>query len=98
MDWVDRVIPCFGTCMLALSFMALMLLGVYAYIEWCNEYERAKALKGEEGVKRAKALFYRAINSAEVDTLIRKGDYLGEQLETIRATARRQQELEEPYF
>ena len=97
MDLVDRVIPCFGTCMLVLSFMALMLLGVYAYIEWCNEYERAKALKGEGGVKRAKELFYRAINSAEVDTLIRKGDYLGEQLETIRDTARRQQELEDPY-
>ena len=98
MDWVDRVIPCFGTCMMVLSFMALMLLGVYAYIEWCNEYERAKALKGEEGVKRARELFYRAINSAEVDTLIRKGDYLGEQLETVRATARKQQELEESYY
>ena len=98
MDLVDRVIPCFGTCMMVLAFMALMLLGVYAYIEWCNEYERAKALKGEEGVKRAKELFYRAVNSAEVDTLIRKGDYLGEQLETVRATARKQQELEESYY
>ena len=97
MDWVDRLIPCFGTCMMTLAFMALMLLGVYAYIEWCNEYERAKALKAEEEVERVIELFDRAINSAEVDTLIRKGDYLGEQLETIRDTARRQQELEDPY-
>ena len=52
MDVFESLTPCFGTCMMALSFMALMLLGVYAYIEWCNEYEKVKALKAEEEVKR----------------------------------------------
>ena len=80
MDWLERLIPpCFGTCMMSLAFMALMLLGVYSYIEWCNEYERVKALKAEEEVKRVEELFDRAINlQSEVDTLIRKNYCLGE--------------------
>ena len=52
MDLLDRLIPCFGTCMMTLAFMALWLFGVYSYIEWCNEYERIKALKAEEEVER----------------------------------------------
>ena len=79
MDLLERLIPCFGTCMMSLAFMALMLLGVYSYIEWCNEYERVKALKAEEEVKRVEELFDRAISlQSEVDTLIRKKDCLGE--------------------
>ena len=74
MDLLERLIPpCFGTCMMSLAFMALMLLGVYAYIEWCNEYERnerIKALKAEEEVKRVEELFDSL--PSEVDTWIRK--------------------------
>ena len=70
MDLLDRLIPCFGTCMMVLTFMALMLFGVYSYIEWCNEYERVKALKAEEEVKRVEELFDSL--PSEVDTWIRK--------------------------
>ena len=52
MDVFESLTPCFGTCMMTPAFMALMLLGVVAYIEWCNEYERVQALKAEEEVKR----------------------------------------------
>ena len=71
MDLLERLIPpCFGTCMMSLAFMALMLLGVYAYIEWCNEYERIEALKAKEEVKRVEELFDSL--PSEVDTWIRK--------------------------
>ena len=77
MDLLERLIPpCFGTCMMSLAFMALMLMVVYAYIEWCNEYERnerIKALKAEEEVKRVEEFFDRTFSlQSEVDTLIRK--------------------------
>ena len=73
MDWLERLIPpCFGTCMMSLAFMALMLMVVYAYIEWCNEYERIEALKAKEEVKRVEDL------QSEVEDLIRKNDLLGE--------------------
>ena len=52
MDVFESLTPCFGTCMMTLAFMALWLFVVYAYIEWCNEYERIQALKAEEEVKR----------------------------------------------
>ena len=71
MDWLERLIPpCFGTCMMSLAFMALMLMVVYAYIEWCNEYERIEALKAKEEVKRVEELFDSL--PSEVDTWIRK--------------------------
>ena len=95
MDLLGHLIPCFGTCMMVLALMALMLFWVYSYIVYCSEVEEVKARKAEEEVKRVRELFDRAINSAEVDTLIRKGDYLGEQLEAVRVTARKQKELEE---
>ena len=79
MDVFESLTPCFGTCMMSLALMALILLGVVAYIEWCNEYERVQALKAEEEVKRVEELFDRAISlQSEVDTLIRKKDCLGE--------------------
>ena len=71
MDLLERLIPpCFGTCMMSLAFMALMLMVVYAYIEWCNEYERIEALKAKEEVKRVEELFDSL--PSEVDTWIRK--------------------------
>ena len=73
MDLLERLIPpCFGTCMMSLAFMALMLMGVYAYIEWCNEYERIEALKAKEEVKRVEDL------QSEVEDLIRKNNLLDE--------------------
>ena len=73
MDWLERLIPpCFGTCMMSLAFMALMLMVVYAYIEWCNEYERIEALKAKEEVKRVEDL------QSEVEDLIRKNNLLDE--------------------
>ena len=73
MDWLERLIPpCFGTCMMSLAFMALMLMVVYAYIEWCNEYERIEALKAKEEVKRVEDL------QSEVEDLIRKINLLEE--------------------
>ena len=73
MDLLERLIPpCFGTCMMSLAFMALMLIGVYAYIEWCNEYERIEALKAKEEVKRVEDL------QSEVEDLIRKNNLLDE--------------------
>ena len=73
MDWLERLIPpCFGTCMMSLAFMALMLMVVYAYIEWCNEYERIEALKAKEEAKRVEDL------QSEVEDLIRKNDLLCE--------------------
>ena len=81
MDLLDHLIPCFGTCMMVLALMALMLFWVYSYIVYCSEVEEVKARK------------------AEVDNLIKKGDYLGEQLEleleAVRVNARKQKELEE---
>ena len=71
MDLLERLIPpCFGTCMMSLAFMALMLMVVYAYIEWCNEYERIEALKAKEEVERVEELFDSL--PSEVDTWIRK--------------------------
>ena len=52
--------------------MALMLMVVYAYIEWCNEYERIEALKAKEEVKRVEDL------QSEVEDLIRKNNLLDE--------------------
>ena len=73
MDWLERLIPpCFGTCMMSLAFMALMLMVVYAYIEWCNEYERIEAQKAKEEAKRVEDL------QSEVEAFIRKNDCLGE--------------------
>ena len=73
MDLIERLIPpCFGTCMMSLAFMALMLMVVYAYIEWCNEYERIEALKAKEEVKRVEDL------QSEVEDLIRKNNLLDE--------------------
>lgn len=73
MDLLERLIPpCFGTCMMSLAFMALMLMVVYAYIEWCNEYERIEALKAKEEVKRVEDL------QSEVEDLIRKNNLLDE--------------------
>lgn len=73
MDLLERLIPpCFGTCMMSLAFMALMLMVVYAYIEWCNEYERIEALKAKEEVKRVEDL------QSEVEDLIRKSNLLDE--------------------
>ena len=73
MDWLERLIPpCFGTCMMSLAFMALMLMVVYAYIEWCNEYERIEALKAKEEVNRVEDL------QSEVEDLIRKNNLLDE--------------------
>ena len=66
MDLLDRLIPCFGTCMMALAFMALWLFGVYSYIEWCNEYERIKALKAEEEVERVRELFDKQLEVVRV--------------------------------
>jgi hypothetical protein len=37
MDVFESLTPCFGTCMMSLALMALILMGVVAYIEWCNE-------------------------------------------------------------
>ena len=48
MDVFESLTPCFGTCMMSLALMALILMGVVAYIEWCNEYERVQALGAEE--------------------------------------------------
>lgn len=79
MDLLERLIPCFATCMMTLAFMALWLFVVYAYIEWCNEYERKQALKAVEEEKRVEELFDRAISlQSEVDTLIGKNYCLGE--------------------
>ena len=73
MDLLERLMPpCFGTCMMWLAFMALMLMVVYAYIEWCNEYERIEALKAKEEVKRVEDL------QSEVEDLIRKNNLLDE--------------------
>ena len=73
MDLLERLIPpCFGTCMMSLAFMALMLMVVYAYIEWCNEYERIEALKAKEEVRRVEDL------QSEVEDLIRKNNLLDE--------------------
>ena len=67
MDLLDRLIPCFGTCMMALAFMALWLFGVYSYIEWCNEYERIKALKAEEEVERVRVTARKQKELEELD-------------------------------
>ena len=67
MDLLDRFIPCFGTCMMTLAFMALWLFGVYSYIEWCNEYERIKALKAEEEVERVRVTARKQKELEELD-------------------------------